>query len=98
MQNKLFIKPNEITIRAARINAGLSPIDVKRETGIRPDRLELIELNCGKVTWKTAIKLARLYGRRLDDIYWGKEIDYHTMLNAQRSTSSSATPIGAAAG
>lgn len=86
MQLKHFIKPNEITIRAARVNAGFNPEDVSRELGIRPSRLERIEQNCGHITHDTAKKLARLYGRWMDDIYWGRESDYHQLLQEQRAT------------
>lgn len=85
MLHKHFINPNEITIRAARVNAGLNPEDVSRELGIRPCRLERIERNSGRITHDTAKKLARLYGRKLDEIYWGRESDYHHLLHEQRA-------------
>ncbi len=91
MTTKHFIKPNEITIRAARINVGLSPADVERETGIRPGWLERIELNCGDITYGTALKLVKLYGRRFDDIFWGRESDYHRLWRERTLTVNTAT-------
>lgn len=66
-------KPMKLTLIAARVQAGLTQVDVSDKTGINTNTLSNYEN--GKVSPKveTAIKLAGVYNLNLEDIDWNRK-------------------------
>lgn len=66
----------KITLRAARINAGLTQIQVSKVLGIAPATLSGWEKNSTKLSFLEAIKLAKLYHIQPDNIFFGRENEF----------------------
>lgn len=66
----------KITLRAARINAGLTQMQVSKSLGIAPATLSGWEKNSTKLSFLEAIKLAKLYHIQPDNIFFGKKRVY----------------------
>lgn len=66
----------KITLRAARINAGLTQIQVSKALGIAPATLSGWEKNSTKLSFLEAIKLAKLYHIQPDNIFFGSENEF----------------------
>ena len=62
-----------ITLKAARINAGLTQSQVREATGIHPNSLTKYEKYESKVEIKRALMLCELYGCCVDDIKWSED-------------------------
>lgn len=58
----------QLTLRAARVNVGLSVKEVAEAAGITEDTLYRYETGKSSPKIATAIKLAELYGKSIDGI------------------------------
>lgn len=58
-----------MSLRAARVNAGLTLEDVSKETGISKPTLINYELHPGEIKVKTLRALCNLYKVNVDDIF-----------------------------
>ncbi len=66
----------QITLRAARVNRGLSQVEVAKIIGKNKDTINRYEKNSSKIPRDTIVKLLDLYGFSHDDIFFGKESDF----------------------
>lgn len=71
----------EITLKAARINTGISKKRAVAVTGISKKKLDKWEHNSGKIQLDAAAKLAFLYGLPLKNLWFGKAKDYHKRIS-----------------
>ena len=62
-----------ISLKAMRVNAGLSYDDVHEATGIHPNSLRSYEAYTSKVEINRALALCKLYGCSVNDIKWSKD-------------------------
>lgn len=65
----------QITLEAARVNAGKTLKEAAKESRIRPDRLAAFEIDALRVTYDAARRLCLLYCVPVETIYWGKPED-----------------------
>lgn len=65
----------EITLKAARVNAGLKLLDAAKKIGIGKDTLIKWEKNSGVVNpiWQNKISIA--YGCPIDRIFFGERLE-----------------------
>jgi transcriptional regulator with XRE-family HTH domain len=65
-----------ITLRAARVNRGLTLNDVAEETGKSVDTISKYEKDSTDIPRSLLIALLNLYGMRADNIFFGRESDF----------------------
>ena len=63
----------QITLRAARINAGLTLVKAAKEFGINKDTLSRYEKDSTKIPRDIFTKIEEIYGVPVDNIFFGKE-------------------------
>ena len=61
----------EISLKAARVNAGLSAEEVATKMNVRADEVEAWERDSADVTVMQARRLSELYRIPLDNIFFG---------------------------
>lgn len=66
----------KLTLRAARLNRGLSVKQVAEKTGISQSTIRRMEKESGKSRFSKALLLLKLYRVSTDQIHWGNEIEY----------------------
>jgi len=66
----------QITLRAARVNAGLTLIEAAKLFGINKDTLSKYEKDSSNVPRKFFIKIEEVYGIPVDNIFFGKESEF----------------------
>ena len=59
----------KVSLKAARVNAGLKQSDVAKALDISIDKVKYIEKNSERIDYLTLIKMCRLYGATTDDIF-----------------------------
>ena len=59
----------KITLKAARVNAGLRQMDVADKLGVSVDRIKYIEKNSERIDYATLLKLCDIYNATVDDIF-----------------------------
>ena len=74
----------KITLRAARVNAGLSRKEAAKYFSISPETISNYELNSSKVPRSFFTKVEAVYNIPLDYIFFGKEEDF---INEQKKLS-----------
>jgi transcriptional regulator with XRE-family HTH domain len=65
-----------ITLRAARVNRGLTLVDVSRKTGKSVDTISRYEKDSSDIPRSLLVTLLDLYGIGADNIYFGRESDF----------------------
>lgn len=70
-----------ITMKQARINAGLSIEKAAKMLGVTKKRLEAYEKDSSKISLQMAIRLPCVYKMTLSDFWFGKEAEYEEWLN-----------------
>ena len=66
----------KITLRAARVNRGLTQTEAASKFGIRRDTLHNYETDSSNVPRKFVVKVEEVYGIPVDYIFFGKESDF----------------------
>jgi transcriptional regulator with XRE-family HTH domain len=66
----------KITLRAARVNRGLTQTEAASEFGIHRDTLYRYEADSSNVPRKFVMKVEEVYGIPVDYIFFGKESDF----------------------
>lgn len=61
----------KITLKAARVNAGLTQEEVAKEMKVSLPTISKWENESGEVRMKQALKLCKLYKKNIDDIFFG---------------------------
>jgi len=61
----------KITLKAARVNAGLTQEEVAKEMKVSLPTIAKWENESGEVRMKQALKLCKLYKKNIDDIFFG---------------------------
>lgn len=62
-----------ISIKAARVNVGLTQVQVAEALGKTKNTISSYESYTSKPDIKTALALAKLFGLSVDDIIWDKD-------------------------
>ena len=78
------MKQLEITLKAARINAGISRKQAAAAAGTSKRKLDKWERNSGKIKIDRLAALACLYGIPLTNIWCGKAKRHHKDIAAKR--------------
>ena len=60
----------KITLKAARVNAGLTQEEVAKEMKVSLPTIAKWENESGEVRMKQALKLCKLYKKNIDDIFF----------------------------
>lgn len=66
----------KITLRAARVNAGLTQTEAAKIFGINRDTLHKYEKDSSNVPRKFIVKVESVYNIPLDNIFFGKESEF----------------------
>jgi transcriptional regulator with XRE-family HTH domain len=66
----------QITLRAARVNAGLTLVEAAKLFGINKDTLSKYEKDSSNVPRKFFIKIEEIYGVPVDNIFFGVESEF----------------------
>lgn len=66
-----------ITLRAARINRGLTLKDVAERTGKHPETISKYEADSTEIPRDLSLKLLEIYGVPDRNIFFGKESSFH---------------------
>lgn len=66
----------KITLRAARVNRGLTQSEAASEFGIHRDTLWKYELDSSNVPRRFMLQVEKVYGIPLDYIFFGKESEF----------------------
>lgn len=61
----------KITLKAARVNAGLTQEEVAKEMKVSLPTIAKWENESGEVRMKQALKLCKIYKKNIDDIFFG---------------------------
>lgn len=61
----------KITLKAARVNVGLTQEEVAKEMKVSLPTIARWENESGEVRMKHALKLCELYKKNIDDIFFG---------------------------
>ena len=69
-------KPLQITLRAARQNAGLTQEQAGKLLGVKPQRLSKWERNSANAPMWFVEKLEPVYGTPASNIFFGKENEF----------------------
>ena len=72
----------KISLRGARVNAGLQVDEVTEVLGITRQWLYKLELDSSNITYDRLVILANLYHVPLKELFIGRESDYHRQLEA----------------
>lgn len=75
----------QITLRAARVNAGLTLIEAAKLFGINKDTLSKYERDSSNVPRKFFIKIEEVYGVPVDNIFFGRESEFFRKENPKRT-------------
>ncbi|RAK21108.1 DNA-binding XRE family transcriptional regulator [Anoxybacillus vitaminiphilus] len=75
----------QITLRAARVNAGLTLVEASKLFGINKDTLAKYERDSSNVPRKFFIKIEEVYGVPVDNIFFGKESEFFRKNNRART-------------
>ena len=60
----------KITLKAARVNAGLTQEDVSKAMNVSLPTIAKWEIESGELRMKQALKLCKLYKKNIDDIFF----------------------------
>lgn len=71
MRGNHIVQKLEISLKAARVNAGLSAEEVASKMNVRTDEVEAWEKDSADVTVMQARRLSELYRIPLDNIFFG---------------------------
>lgn len=74
------MQQRKITLRAARVNAGLETNEVAKRLGITRMTLSRLETDSSNIRMGRLMELSALYRWPIEGIYVGKESDYHNEL------------------
>jgi transcriptional regulator with XRE-family HTH domain len=66
----------QITLRAARVNAGLTLVEAAKLFGINKDTLSKYEKDSSNVPRKFFIKIEEIYGVPVDNFFFGVESEF----------------------
>lgn len=69
----------KITLRAARVNAGLKLVDAAKELGINKDTLSKYEKDSTNIPRSIFIKIEQIYKIPVDNIFFGVESEFFRM-------------------
>lgn len=72
--------PLKITLRAARVNAGLRLIEAAGRFGINKDTLSKYEKDSTNIPRSIFIKIEEVYKVPVDNIFFGNESDFFRKL------------------
>lgn len=75
-KNKYNENKWEITLRAARVSAGITEIEAANKINASLEEFKHYEENAEDIPLNNAISLTGLYNIPLDLVYFGKESDY----------------------
>lgn len=75
----------QITLRAARVNAGLTLIESAKLFGINKDTLSKYERDSSNVPRKFFIKIEEVYGVPVDNIFFGRESEFFRKEKSKRT-------------
>lgn len=75
--------PMQITLKAARVNLGMTLKQAAKLFDIHHETLGNYEANSTNVPHSFFIKLESVYGIPTDSIYFGKQEDYHDQMKNQ---------------
>jgi transcriptional regulator with XRE-family HTH domain len=73
----------KLTLRAARMNLGLTRKEASKLFGIHHETMANYEANSAKVPRSFFVKIPEIYGISVDKIYFGKEEDHYFELRNQ---------------
>ena len=73
----------QITIRAARINLGLTRKEAAKLFNIHHETLANYEADSSRVPRSFFIKIEKIYGISINDIYFGREEDHYINLRSK---------------
>jgi DNA-binding XRE family transcriptional regulator len=66
--------PPKITLKAARVNVGLTQIQAAKLAGVHHQKLQKYEVDSDDIPRSLAKKLANIYGYPIDNIFFGTDI------------------------
>jgi Predicted transcriptional regulators len=66
--------PPKITLKAARVNVGLTQIQAAKLAGIHFQKLQKYEVDSDSIPRSLAKKLSNIYGYPIDNIFFGTNI------------------------
>lgn len=66
--------PPKITLKAARVNVGLTQIQAAKIAGIHHQKLQKYEVDSDDIPRSLARKLSEIYGYPIDNIFFGTNI------------------------
>lgn len=76
MNNAIF----QISLKAARVNAGLTLLDAAKKIGIGKDTLIKWEKNSGNVNPIWQSKISSAYGIPIDRIFFGERLENNSSI------------------
>jgi transcriptional regulator with XRE-family HTH domain len=75
----------KITLKAARINRGLTIKDVAKELGKCVDTISKYESDSSSIPQDLMISLLKMYKVPFENIFFGKESEFHGLLRRKYS-------------
>ena len=72
----------KISLRGARVNAGLQVDEVTEVLGITRQWLYKLESDSSNITYERLMKLSELYHIPYEELFIGRESDYHEQLES----------------
>lgn len=66
--------PPKITLRAARVNVGLTQVQAAELAGVHYQKLQKYEIDSDDIPRSLAKKLSEIYGYPIDNIFFGTNI------------------------
>lgn len=73
----------KLTLRAARMNLGLTRKEAAKLFGVHHETMANYEANSEKVPRSFFIKIPEIYGIAVDKIYFGKEEEHYFQLRSR---------------
>lgn len=70
----------KITLKAARVNAGLKLVDAAGKFGINKDTLSKYERDSTNIPRSILVKIEEVYGWPIDNIFFGPQSDFFRKL------------------
>lgn len=77
----------KITLKAARVNAGLTLVEASQQYHINKDTLSKYEKDSTNVPRKFLIKIEDIYGIPTENIFFGKESEFFRKLKEFKNVS-----------
>lgn len=72
----------KLSLRGARVNAGLTVVEAAEIIGMTRQRLNGWEIDSTKISYERLIQLAELYSTPFTELFIGPEKEYHEQLKA----------------